>query len=115
METLYFALGVLTVLVVLGVVGLLMVWKKAASTVAENISIWDGIDSLANKLAEEVKDIHRRLDGGLESLEHNCSFIDKEVNGKVKEIYSTLDSRLDKLEGRLIKMFEEGCKPVQKK
>jgi ribosome-associated translation inhibitor RaiA len=115
METLYFALGVLTVLALVGVVGLLMVWKKAAEAAKENESLWDGIDSLANDLAKEVENIHRRLDSELQSVEHNCSSIDKNLDGKVEEIYRTLDSRLDKLEKRLTKIFEDGCKPVQEK
>jgi len=115
METLYFALGVLTVLVVLGVVGLLMVWKKAASSVDETRSLWDGIDSLANDLAKESENIHRRIDRELQSVEHNCNSIDRNMDGKIEEIYRIMDSRLDKLEQRLTKIFEDGCKPVQKK
>jgi septation ring formation regulator EzrA len=115
METLYFALGVLTVLVVIGVVGLLMVWKRS-TLVEESIqSLWDGIDSLANDVGKESENIHRRLDNELQSVERNCDSIDKNMDGKVEEIYRTLDSRLDKLEKRLTKIFEDGCKPVQKK
>jgi len=115
METLYFALGVLTVLVVIGVVGLLMVWKKSASVEESIKSLWDGIDSLANDVGKESENIHRRIDSELQSVEHNCNSIDKNLDGKVEEIYRIMDSRLDKLEKRLTKIFEEGCKPVQEK
>jgi hypothetical protein len=113
METLYFTLGVLTVLVILGVVGMFMVWKKAANAAEEFRSVWDGIDSLANDVGKESENIHRRLDNELQSVERNCNSIDKNMDGKVEEIYRTLDSRLDKLEARLTKIFEDGCKPVQ--
>lgn len=122
METLYFALGVLTVLVLLGVVGMLMVWKKTANAVEEARSLWDGIDSLnrdlghelekafkyADKLnqnlEDEVKEIHRRID----SSEMN-------LNAELTEFQKIMDSRLDKFENRLTKIFEDGCKPVQEK
>jgi len=115
METLYFALGVLTVLIIIGAVGLLMVWKKAASSADEKNSLWEAINSLANDLGKEVENIHRCIDNELQSVERNCNSIDKNMDKKVEEIYRTLDSRLDKLERKLTKIFEEGCKPIQKK
>jgi exonuclease VII small subunit len=122
METLYFTLGVLTVLVILGVVGMFMVWKKAANAAKESCSLWDGIDSLnrdlgceiekafdyANKLhketGEDLSEIHRRID----SSEMN-------LNAELNEFQKIMDSRLDKFENRLTKIFEDGCKPVQEK
>lgn len=115
METLYFTLGVLTVLVLLGVVGMLMVWKKAANAAEEARSLWEAIDSLAVDLANAATDIHRRIDDELTKVSYNCDSIDKNLDGKVEEIYRTLDSRLDKLENKLTKIFEDGCKPVQEK
>lgn len=122
METLYFTLGVLTVLVMFGVVGMFMVWKKAANAAEETHSIWNGIDSLnrdfgkdienvsdyADKLQQETKEelseIHRRI---------NSSEIN--LNAELNEFQKIMDSRLDKFENRLTKIFEDGCKPVQEK
>lgn len=122
METLYFTLGVLTVLVILGVVGMFMVWKKAAKTADETASVWSGVDSLNRDLGQEIGNIKNYVDQIDQHNQHNISEIhrsidsvERNLNGELNEFQKIMDSRLDKFENRLTKIFEDGCKPVQEK
>jgi len=108
METLYFMLGVLTVLAVVNVVGLVSVWKKASSNADETGSVWTGIDSINRDLGTEIKNVQNEI-------EERVNFLDRDLNEQITEIHRIIDSRLDKLEDRLTKMYNEGCKPAKEK
>lgn len=113
METIYFVLGVLTVLVALGVVGVFSVWKKAASAADEAHSVWGGIDSLNNDLGREIERLHQHVDITRKELNNDMNDIHLRIDQEFNELYRNLDSRLDKLEDRLLKMYLEGCEPVK--
>jgi peptidoglycan hydrolase CwlO-like protein len=115
METLYFALGVLTVLALVGVVGLLMVWKKAENALEKSHSTWDGIDSLSNDLGKEIDKLNRSIDDRIKDTYENINALEQNLNSELNEFQKNMDSRLDKFENRLTKIFEDGCKPVQEK
>ena len=122
METLYFTLGVLTVLVILGVVGMLMVWKKAANAAEEAHSVWNGIDSLNRDLGKEIEKVFNYADKLQKETKEDLSEIHRRIdssemnlNAELNEFQKIMDSRLDKFENRLTKIFEDGCKPVQEK
>jgi hypothetical protein len=122
METLYFTLGVLTVLVILGVVGMFMVWKKAAGAAEESRSIWGGIDSLNRDLGHEIRggivyadELHKHTENDMSEIHRRIDSVEINLNGEFNEFQKIMDSRLDKFENRLTKIFEDGCKPVQEK
>lgn len=115
METLYFTLGVFTVLVILGVVGMFRVWKKAAKTAEETASIWSGINSLSNDLGKEIDGLNRTISDEIKEVYETVHAVERNLDGELNEFQKIMDSRLDKFENRLTKIFEDGCKPVQEK
>jgi hypothetical protein len=86
METLVtFSLGVVTVLIVLGIVVVVRLAKqvKELKLSTQNLETWvDRNDEI----------VHRRIDGEIER-----------VDKMDRDIYSFIDSRLDKLENKLNK------------
>ena len=120
METLYFTLGVLTVLVILGVVGMFMVWKKAANAAEELHSLWDGIDSLnrdlgqeTNKLINYADELHEHVKNDMTEIHRRIDSVEINLNVELNEFHKVLDSRLDKFENKLTNIFENRGKPVQ--
>ncbi len=91
METVYFVLGVVSVLLVLGVgvtvkVGLLVRELRERLRNIE-INIDNEFNIIYRSIEEETKDLQSQLDSRLDELE--------------KEVFSQMDSRLDKLENKL--------------
>ena len=138
MEIVYFVLGVVTVLLVLGVVVIVRVGtlvKKLKEEVqflergSQNVT--DGlhrrIDEEIRELKVQIKDtldfigdtndvlnhrldneVHRRIDDDVRELNSKIDFNER-------EIFSQLDSRLDKLQSKLMDTIKNGCEPVKEK
>lgn len=126
METLYSILGILIgmlmVLITLGIVGMVTVWKKAVNTAKEIGFVWKGIDSLNRNLDSDIKStteyadrLHTNTEEDVKEIRRQVNSIEIDFNRELEEFQKILDSRLDKFENRLTKIFEDGCKPVQEK
>jgi len=76
MEIVYFVLGVVSVLLVLGVV------------------IMVKVGTIVKELRENVMNIERIMD-------NNHDLIHRRIDDELKDVQSQLDSRLDKLENKL--------------
>jgi len=87
MEIVYFVLGVVTVLLVLGVVVIVRV------------------GTLVKKLKEEVQFLERGsndvADGVHRRIDEEIRELNSRINFNEREFFSQLDSRLDKLENKL--------------
>ena len=101
MEIVYFVLGIVAVLLVLGVVVIVKVSKKV-----------NELTSLIGSVERQIDDVHRRIDDeNLELASHikeTLNVIDdikdilhKRIDDEVKDIVSMVDSRLDKLENKI--------------
>jgi hypothetical protein len=80
MTTFYFVLGMVTVLVIAEVVAAFIV-IKTINTLKEQ----------ARDCENQFNDVHRRIDG-----------MHRDTDQQFQEVYRQLDSRLDKLENKLI-------------
>jgi hypothetical protein len=78
MEIVYFVLGVVTVLLVIGVVVIVRV------------------GTLVKKLREDLRDLERGTQDGLVDVH-------RRMDNEVRDLQSLLDSRLDKFESRINK------------
>jgi len=94
METLYFALGILSVLVILGVVGIVMVWKRLAGIEFSEENMEGTIDNLAN-------DINHELEILQDYFKKEIVRLDLAFSEESKELGKMVDSRLDKLERKI--------------
>ena len=98
-EMLYLILGIVIGLTAVGIIGIVNMRKQISSAEEDIKTVWNGIDSLNTDLGKEIDNIHRILND--------------ELHLKNIEIHREIDSRIDRLENRLTKMFNDGCKPVQ--
>jgi len=67
-----------------------------------------------NYINDSIRDTHSIISSDRKEL---LSIIENNVNdiyGRLNENDSLLDSRLDKLESRLTKLYKDGCEPVKK-
>ena len=122
MEIVYFVLGVVTVLLVLGVAVIVRVGtlvKKLKEEVQQ-------LEKVVGDAFSDIRDLHRRIDDEVhrriddDSRELQGQFKDaldfvgdvndvlhKRVDDEMRDVYSQLDSRLDKLESKLTDKFSK--------
>jgi predicted RNase H-like nuclease (RuvC/YqgF family) len=103
MELFYFAGGIL----LSGLIGL-VVWvssnKKEITKIKEEDSeLLEYLKVLQNEVKDLELKVHKYVDN-----------IYRDTEDKFNNFDRGLDSRLDKMENRLQKMNEDGCKPVDK-
>ena len=123
MEIVYFVLGIVTVLLVLGVVVIVRVGtlvkelkekvrefeihidgvhrriddevRETASQIKNTLDFIGDVKDVLHKIIDDVaKDIYQRVD----EVQY---LLDKRVDNEMRDVYSQLDSRLDKLENKI--------------
>lgn len=107
METIFFILGVLMVLVICGIIGTFITWKKAFNAYDEAHSVWDGIDALNNDLGGSVKNLEEAIHYTSDDIKKMIETTDSRVDAEIDELYKHIDSRFDKFETRLMKNLKE--------
>jgi|LakMenEpi03Aug12_release.lakeMendotaPanAssembly.Ray.scaffolds.fasta_scaffold706769_2 hypothetical protein len=115
METFYFMLGGLTVLTFVCVVGLVSMLKQIKTLSLEKDQLWNAIDNLNRDLGTDIERVHNHVNEAINDMNIRIDVTDRELNDQLFEVNRSIDSRLDKLENRLINMYNEGCKPVKEK
>ena len=123
METVYFVLGVVTVLLILGVVVIVRV-GTLVKELKEKIQHLDrGLNDVINEVHRRIDDevrelriqlkeavsiiqdtsdvLHRRIDDEVRELQSN-------INENERDVLSLLDSRLDKLESKIKQQLPKG-------
>jgi uncharacterized membrane-anchored protein YhcB (DUF1043 family) len=105
MEIVYFSLGVVTVLLVLGVVVIVRV-----GTLVKELK--EKVRDLKQGTQDVAVDLHRRIDDECRELashvKETLNVIDdikdvlhKRIDDEMRDVYSQLDSRLDKLDSKI--------------
>ena len=94
METLYFTLGILSALIVLGVIGIVRVWNKVSGLSVAKSDLEDYIGDVADDMSSELEKLHQHF-------ETETSHMDKELRVELEELQKYFDSRLDKLENKI--------------
>jgi predicted PurR-regulated permease PerM len=104
METLSFILGVSSVVViaiaVVAVVGFFKVKsvEKEINEYRQNFTV---------EFENRTKNIH-------DNISHTNDSLHRRIDNTEREVFSQLDSRLDKLETKLTDTIKNGCDPVRK-
>ena len=118
MEIVYFVLGVVTVLLILGVVVIVRVGTQVKE-LKENVQYLErgskGADiDLHRRIDDEVKELRIQLKEAVSIIEVKSNVLHRKIDDEVKElhtkidfnereIFSQLDSRLDKLASKINK------------
>jgi len=104
METLSFILGMsLVVVIVIAVVAIVGFFKVRSVEKQFNEYRQNFIVEFDNR----TKDIH-------DNINHVNDELHRRIDNTEREIFSQLDSRLDKLENKLTDTIKNGCDPVRK-
>jgi len=116
MEIVYFVLGVVTVLLVLGVVVIVRVGTLVKELKEEVQFIERGSSDVANdvhrRIDNEVRDLQLQLKDALDFIGDTKDVLHKRIDDEIREVHSNieknerdvlsiLDSRLDKLENKI--------------
>lgn len=105
MEIVYFVLGVVTVLLVLGVVvvvrmGTLVKELKEEVQFLERGSN-DEVSNLHRRVDDEVRELQIQFKDALNFIGDTKDVLHKRIYDETKDILSMVDSRLDKLENKI--------------
>ncbi len=97
MDILSFILGMSIVVVIAVAVVAVMAFVKVSRTNKEINNLQLNIDELHRVIGQEIDNQNRERDT------------------ITNDVYRTIDSRLDKLESKLMDTIKNGCEPVKKK
>lgn len=99
MEIFYYTLGILSVLIVIGVFGMVKVWNKISEIEFSGNDMEDQLFHTADEFADELGKMHSHFDNEIERVEKN-------FEQESYELGKMIDSRLDKFDNHLHKKVE---------
>jgi biopolymer transport protein ExbB/TolQ len=108
MEIIYFLSGVGAVLLFLSVVFVSGLASRISELEKEVKNLIQCVDAANQFLEQKDQDANRRIDQEIDRTNKMTEELEKTVSFEVKEIYSTIDSRLDKLEQKFSKQVIKG-------
>jgi hypothetical protein len=98
MEIIYFTLGMLSILMVIGILALHRIWKNT-SLLKEDIQyVWTGIDCLNNDLGNEIDLIRKMIYEHRKDTEDQVNTLHNNLNAEVNEIHQAINLRLNTIE-----------------
>ena len=86
MEAFYFTLGILTVLIIMGAVGIVSIWNKVSNI--ENTR-----EDLEDYICDTADDFNTELDKVTNYIENQLSGLEKDVNAESEELGNVIDSK----------------------
>lgn len=101
METVYFVLGMLVVVTLWAVMGVFKI-KKEMSNLIE-----DQIEDMGNDLSGYIEEVHSDLEKEISTFYDQVDSLTDAMYSEDQQILSMLDSRLDKMESKLVKYTDE--------
>tara|TARA_R110000796_G_scaffold169591_2_gene286454 strand:+ start:1113 stop:1457 length:345 start_codon:yes stop_codon:yes gene_type:complete len=99
MEIFYYTLGILSVLIVIGIFGMVRVWNK----ISENELFSNDMESYISDTADDLSD---ELDKLQSSFDREIERVEKNFEQESHELGKMIDSRLDKFDNHLHKKVE---------
>ena len=100
MEIFYYTLGVLSVLVTLGIFGMVKVWRRISEIEIFKDDIEDYIGDTADDFSDELEKLQYFTEAEVERL-------DNEFRQESNELGKMIDSRFDKYDNHINKRLEQ--------
>ena len=100
MEIFYYTLGILSVLVVIGIFGMVKVWNKISEIEFSGNDMEDYIGDTADDFSDELEKLHALVQDEVDRL-------DREFREESNELGKLIDSRFDKYDNLINKRFEQ--------
>ena len=98
MEIIYFILGVLSILMTIGIIALLILWKRTSLSMKDTVSVWQGVDGLNNDLGNEIDLIRKLIHEHRKDAEDQVNTLHNNLNAEVNEIHRAINLRLNTIE-----------------
>jgi len=98
MEIIYFILGVLSILMTIGIIALLILWKRTSLSMKDTMSVWQGVDCLNNDLGNEIDLIRKLIHEHRKDAEDQVNTLHNNLNAEVNEIHRAINLRLNTIE-----------------
>jgi len=115
METTSFLLGMISVLSLVGVVVVSKMINSIKSLKGELLITKNKLKSVLDDSSRDDKLIHKRIDGEIDRVNGFVSTLSNQISVLDTNIHRLVDSRLDKLESKLMETIKNGCDPVKEK
>jgi predicted PurR-regulated permease PerM len=101
MEIVYFVLGIVAVLLVLGVVVIVRMSGLVKKLNEMEYLIEGNFDSTHRRIDDETRELALQIKNTLDAMGDIQDILHKRIDDEIRDVYSQLDSRLDKLENRM--------------
>ena len=108
MEIIYFLSGVGAVLLFLSVAFVSGFASRISELEKEVKNLIQCVDAAYQEISTRDQEVHKRMVHEVDKTNKMTEELEKVVSFEVKEIYSTIDSRLDKLEQKFSKQIIKG-------
>ena len=119
METLYFTLGIASVVVTVIAVGAVWAMFKVAKLNAKLNDVYQHFASthrditmvektIMNNIEHNLRDLDQRIESFNKDVQDRIDHIEREAERTFSDVYRTMDSRIDKLAARQEKQLIKG-------
>ena len=109
MEIFYYTLGILSVLVVIGIFGMVKVWNKISEIEFSGNDIEDYIGDTADDFSDELDKLQYFTEAEVERLERNFGAesedLGKLIDSRVDTLNNHISKKLEKLEGTIARLI----------
>ena len=109
MEIFYYTLGVLSVLITLGIFGMVKVWRRISEIEIFKDDIEDYIGDTADDFSDELDKLQYFTEAEVERLERNFGAesedLGKLIDSRVDTLNNHISKKLEKLEGTIARLI----------
>lgn len=109
MEIFYYTLGVLSVLIVIGIFGMVKVWSKISEIEFSSSDMEDYIGDTADEFSEELERLHSHYEKEIERLEINfgeeSEGLSKLIDSRIDNLNNSISKKMEKLEGTIARLI----------
>lgn len=115
MEVLLFLFGIISGFVISGFVVMSKMYNSIKSLKQELSNTKTQLKSVISDISRDEKLIHKRIDGEIDRVNGFVATLSNQISVLDTNIHRLMDSRLDKLESKLMDTIKNGCDPVKEK
>ena len=103
MEIFYYTLGILSVLIVIGIFGMVKVWNKISEIEFSGNDMEDYIGDTADDFSDELEKLQYFTEAEVERLERNFGAESEDlgrlIDSRIDNLHNTLSKKIEKIEG----------------
>ena len=109
MEIFYYTLGILSVLIVIGIFGMVKVWNKISEIEFSGNDMEDYIGDTADDFSDELEKLQYFTEAEVERLETNFGAesegLGRMIDSRIDNLHNTLSKKIENLEGTIARLI----------